>query len=165
MRTFRSAATGLVKNIVPKREKAKSKVSSNGVTCTSATTKRAFDTPASAASPRAVSMKLAAASTPTASPSGPTRPAIRWVESPKPQPMSSTRCPLFGGTSRSASSPCAARPFVRTSRKRTKRSNSGPSQALIASAFGPGPHRVWKELIVSITSLRVTFLGRGVSRG
>ena len=58
-------------------------------------------------------MKCAAASTPTASPCGPTSCASRWVVSPKPQPMSSTRSPAAGGCRRSASSPWIARPVVR----------------------------------------------------
>ena len=60
---------------------------------------------------------------------------MRWVVSPKPQPMSSTRVPSAGGCSASAASPCAPRPVVTISRKRTKRSYSGPSQAAVASAF------------------------------
>ena len=42
-------------------------------------------------------MKRGAASTPTASPSGPTSPAIRCVVSPKPQPMSSDPLARRGG--------------------------------------------------------------------
>src|SRR5574340_655384 len=51
-RTLRIAATGLAKNIVPKREKAKSNPGVNGYVSTSATTKRTLSSPAAFASSR-----------------------------------------------------------------------------------------------------------------
>ena len=53
--------------------------------------------PASSASSRAASMNGSETSTPSASPSGPTSSASRWVVSPKPQPRSMTRSPGRGG--------------------------------------------------------------------
>ena len=52
-RRLPSAAAGLAKNIVPKREKQTSNVSSKRSTCASAIWKRTFPTPARAASARA----------------------------------------------------------------------------------------------------------------
>ena len=134
-RTLRRAATGLAKNIVPIRENASSKRSPKAAFSMSATSKRTLPMPACAASCFAVWMNRGAASTPRTSPVGPTRPAIRCVVSPKPQPMSSTRSPARGGTTRRASSPCAPSPVVMRWRNRTNASNSGPSQARIASSL------------------------------
>src|SRR4051794_39897009 len=94
--------------------------------------------PASAVSRVAISMKRGAASSPTASPCGPTMPAIRCVVSPNPQPRSSTRSPGWGGSARSAASPCRPSPSTSRWRKATKRSKRGPSQASIASALAVG---------------------------
>src|SRR3954447_14487568 len=80
-------------------------------------------------------MKRSAASTPRTDPSWPTSSAMRWLVSPKPQPMSSARSLGRGGWSARACSPCAPRPLTRTSRYWTKRSNSTPFQASIASAL------------------------------
>src|SRR5689334_12467958 len=80
-------------------------------------------------------MKGSETSTPSASPSTPTSSASLWVVSPKPQPRSTTRSPAFGGCAAIAASPCAPRPPATSSRKRTKRSNSGPLQASVASRF------------------------------
>ncbi len=80
-------------------------------------------------------MKRGAASTPTAVPPGATRPASRSVVSPNPQPMSSTRSPGLGPSSSIAASPCRAKLPSITGWNRRKRSNSGPSQARIASSF------------------------------
>jgi len=79
--------------MVPKRENAKSYGPRRSSDWTSATKNAAFLMPASAASFFAESTKLDAQSTPTASPFGPTCFAMSWVQSPKPQPMSSTRAP------------------------------------------------------------------------
>ena len=74
-------------------------------------------------------------STPTASPSGPTRPASCWVVSPKPQPMSSTRSPGFGGWSSSPRRRALQAGSTIRSRNSTKRSKSTPLQASVASSF------------------------------
>src|SRR4051795_5007660 len=61
-------------------------------------------------------MKRSAASTPRTDPSGPTSSAMRWLVSPKPQPMSSARSPGRGGGGARARSPGAPRPCTRARR-------------------------------------------------
>ena len=78
--------------------------------------------------------------------------AISCVASPKPQPMSSTRSPGSGGESASAAVPNAPRPVVMTSLNCTKRSNSGPSQASVASAFSVATAPALVVLIVSLSA-------------
>src|SRR4051794_4451929 len=124
--------------------------------------KRAFSTPASAASCSAAATKRGATSTPTASPVGPTSPAIRCVVSPKPQPTSSTRCPGRGGNRRSAASPCSPRPVMRISRNWTKRSKSGPSQATVVSSLTP-VH--WGELAIDADTNAAVMLAASGHRG
>src|SRR5881394_1274444 len=88
-----------------------------------------------APSSRAAATNGSETSTPTASPSGPTRAASRWVVSPNPQPRSRTLSPGCGGRAFIAASPCAPSPAVTRSRYCTKRSKSGPLQASVASLF------------------------------
>ena len=148
------AGTGAAKNIVPMREKARSKPDPRSSDCASATWKRTFSTPSWRASSIDASMNLGEASMPTASPPGPTIPASRWVVSPKPHPTSRTRSPGCGSARRIAASPCAPRPVVTRWRKRAKRSNSGPSHASIASAFGSAAHRACALVIGRSSSAR-----------
>ena len=93
LRTLRIAAPGISKNIVPKRANAWSYGPCRSPHCASPTKKRALSAPAWRASASAARTKFSAQSTPTASPVGPTRLAMRTVLSPKPQPTSSTRAP------------------------------------------------------------------------
>ena len=58
------------------------------------------------------------------------------------------RWPARGGTTRSASSPCAPSPVVTISRKRTNRSYSGPSQASVVSSLTPVQRWVSGELAI-----------------
>ena len=93
------------------------------------------------------SMKFAAASTPTASPSGPRCAAIRGgvpeaaadVEHPPPRQRRK---------SLSAASPCAPSPVVTMRAELDEAVEEGPSHASIASAFSPLPQRVSAVLIV-----------------
>ena len=128
LHTFRSAATGLMKNIVPMRENAMSYGPPSVIGL------HVGDEEARVLHARFLGLgarhleKRSAASTPTASPLAPTIPAIRCVVSPRPQPMSSTRWPGWGGTSERRVT-VSARPVVKMWRKRSQASNSGPSQA------------------------------------
>src|ERR1700704_428805 len=74
--------------------------------------------------------------------------------------MSRIRCPVAGGNTRSAASPCAPRPVVMISRNWTNRSNSGPSHARMASSLRSvsGPDSV--VLIVRLFCPGTTMLQR-----
>ena len=88
---------------------------------TSATSNRTFGRPRF--SLRACSMKRSAASTPTATPVGPTRSASCAVVSPNPQPMSTIRAPLAGASRSMPRSPCAPSAVLTYGRYFTNLSN------------------------------------------
>ena len=86
-----NAAGGSAKNITPNRLMSTSKpAAGNGCAWASATTNSAWVSPSSAASRRACWTRGADTSTPSTRPEVATR-AARRVETPVPQPMSSTR--------------------------------------------------------------------------
>ena len=88
--TLRNAATGSVKNITPNRLIAALNGTASLNVCASATSNRAFPTPASTARWRARSIIAFDRSMPTASPVE-TTPAAASVVAPQPHPMSRTR--------------------------------------------------------------------------
>ena len=144
-RMLRRPATGLAKNIVPKRAKTKSYWLVGRAYSASPRTKLRLVTPRDFISARAWSRKASQQSIPTTRPVAPTWPARRIAVSPKPHPTSRTWSPERTGRVGNTASLWRDRPPTRMCLKRMNlgastsfqnRTNSLSSAYAVAPALG-----------------------------